>query len=279
MSGQSRALAHRPALGEGKAPLHGGSLLPRAMLPGSREPDPTGKRAQLLGNHEALARAATSRLLPQFPRPPPSSSGCCRSSTTGARPRAGPGRTSGRCRGSGRSGSGAAKEGGGRGQAYGRGRPYVLEAALLELLHRRVLRRLLQPLGAVGRADVQPQHLAREDLLLLHEHRAAAARPAPAARAVKVTGAGPGRPRARSLAAAAPPRLPSADRPSLAAGPAVASLPPPGRRGRAVSAATEVRHTARARSMPGDVVLQLSWPTRRRAGSASQGAPGTCRDL
>lgn len=58
------------------------------------------------------------------------------------------------------------------------GRPYVLEAAFLELLDRGVLGRLLQPLGAVGRADVQPQHLARENLLLLHEHRAAAARDA-----------------------------------------------------------------------------------------------------
>lgn len=50
----------------------------------------------------------------------------------------------------------------------------MFEATLLELLHRCVLGRLLQPLGAVGCADVQPKHLAREDLLLLHKHRAAA---------------------------------------------------------------------------------------------------------
>lgn len=51
------------------------------------------------------------------------------------------------------------------------GAPYVLQAALLQLLHRGVLGDLLQPLGALHGAHLQPQHLPREDLLLLHEHR------------------------------------------------------------------------------------------------------------
>lgn len=196
-------------------------------------------------NHEALLRAATSPFLPQFPglpRAPRAAAGVDREAL-GPEPGRG-----GRREGVGVGGSGRGRLRKGAAAA----RTYVLEAALLELLHRGVLGRLLQPLGAVGRADVQPQHLARENLLLLHEHRAAAARPAPAARAVKVTGAGLGRPRAPSPAAAAPPRLPLGRPPVTCRGPSGRLAPaagPPGAR------------------------------CPRRAGSASQRAPGAYREM
>lgn len=186
--------------------------------------------------------------------------------------------------------SGAAgKRGGGRGrregEAWSRGRPYVLKAALLELLHRGVLGRLLQPLGAVGRADVQPQNLAREDLLLLHEHRAAVAAAGACARRPDPEGhrggpgAGPGRPRAPSLAAAAaPPRLPSAGRPPLAATRAVAA-PRRLAAGGALSPPRRKCVTGCVRSTPGSVVFRRPLRRRRRAGSASRDAPGACREV
>lgn len=66
---------------------------------------------------------------------------------------------------------GQLQPGGRDGTGRGDPAPYVLQAPLLQLLHRGVLGNLLQPLGALHGAHMEPQHLPREDLLLLHEHR------------------------------------------------------------------------------------------------------------
>lgn len=270
------------------APERGGSSTLGTLYCSRRNPQLLGRaaekartspqqQAKMLGNHEALLPGATWPLRASVSRSAPTSRAVAE--VRGAQPgaRLEEGRPGGVCgSGTGWPRKGAADAAAARRRAGGRpgaaARTYVLEAALLELLHRGVLGRLLQPLGAVGRTDVQSQHLAREDLLLLYEHRAAAAaRPAPAARAVKVTGEEPGRPRAPSppAAAAAPPWPPSASRPSLTTATAGALVPPPGRR--AGSAQRGATGACRETWFSGQHLA-------RRAGSVSRGPRGACRE-